>query len=171
MTRIKVDADFSQVTADFKAMSRRSLNFDVPFRWFAKELQILHMQNFVTRGSVDGNVWKPLDPEYSAWKLRNYGFRGILVVDRSLRDSLTFDNSRGAVREFKRTKMRFGTNIEYAKFHQTGTRRMPERPPVIMNSVLLERLSENIAEHVTEGKTPGSRRLRTAARRFGGLFS
>lgn len=172
MTTIDIKVDFSQVSSDFRGMSRRAQNFKPAFRWFMKELQVLHMQNFRTRGAVDGSVWKPLDPEYAAWKLENYGARGILVADGSLRASLTFDNARGAIRDVRRTGMRFGTSLPYAKFHQTGTRYMPERRPLVTNQALYERLAQNMAEHVTDGGAlQGARRLRTSASRFRSLFS
>ena len=172
MTTINITLDARQVKSDFRGMSRRAQNFKPAFRWFMKELQVLHMQNFATRGATDGSVWKPLDPEYAAWKLENYGARGILVADGSLRSSLVFDNARGAVRDIRRKGMRFGTDLPYAKFHQTGTRNMPERRPLITNEALYERLAENMAEHITDGgATRGARALRTAASRFRSLFS
>ena len=169
---IEVSADFSQVVSDFRGMSRRSRNFKPAFRWFMKELQALHMQNFRTNGAVDGSVWKPLDPEYAAWKLENYGARGILVADGSLRASLVFDNSRGAIREVRRTGMRFGTSLPYAQFHQIGTRDMPKRRPLVTNQAAIERLAENIAEHITDGVgRRGARALRNVASRFRTVFS
>lgn len=150
--RITIKVDDSGPQRRLRGMTRRMRNFKPVFRWAFKELQLAHRLNFQSKGAVGGQVWAPLDPEYAAWKLENYGANGILVRTGDLQRSLTFDNARGAVREIRRTKARFGTSIPYARFHQTGTRNMPERPPIVNPEVLQSRLADRMATYIVEGR-------------------
>jgi len=149
--KIRVSADTSQVNRRYRAMTKRLTNFRPVFRWAFKELQALHRTNFELEGALDGRPWAPLDPQYASWKLENYGAKGILVRTGDLRDSLVFDNARGAVREIRRQSATFGTEIEYAKFHERGTTKMPRRSPILDNRFLTEVMSQKIANYIVEG--------------------
>lgn len=143
--------DTSALRRRFAAMSRRSQDFRPVFKWVLKELQKAHLANFTREGTVDGAPWKPLDPQYASWKLSNYGANGILVADGSLRRSLTVDSSRGAVRDVGFRTATFGTQIPYAKFHQSGTRFMAERKPVFLPSLMPNQTATVVGEYIVHG--------------------
>lgn len=152
MARIrKIDVDTSALKRRFNAMSRRSRDFDPVFRWVFQSLQRAHMMNFATEGATHGGPWKPLDPQYASWKLENYGAHGILVREGDLRSSLTIENSRGAIREIRKTSATFGTKIPYATFHKTGTRKMAKREPLFIPNLMANRTANVVAEYIVHG--------------------
>lgn len=148
---VKVTVDSRSAQNRFRGMIRRMQSFKPVFRWAFKEIQAAHAANFATNGAVDGSPWKPLDPQYAAWKIENYGANGILVRTGELRSSLTIDNARGAIREIRRQSATFGTDIPYAKFHQRGTQNMPERPPIISNDLVYAGIGDKLAEYIVDG--------------------
>jgi phage gpG-like protein len=74
--------------------------------------------------------WAALSPAYEEWKGRNYPGQPILVRTGALRDALTMSEGSHALRDFGRQTFNYGTSgLPYASFHQSGTARMPDRPP------------------------------------------
>jgi len=143
--------DTSSVRRRFAAMTRRSRDFRPVFRWVMQELQKAHRDNFRTQGSTSGFPWQPLDPQYSSWKIENYGAKGILVREGSLQRSLTMNSGRGAIRDIGLRTAEFGTRIPYAKFHQTGTSKMAKREPVFLPRMMAERTGGVVAEYIVHG--------------------
>lgn len=82
-------------------------------------------EQFDTEGAHGGKAWAPLSPAYAAWKAQHYPGRPILVLTGQMRSSLT--GGRGVVIP-ERHELTFGTPVSYARYHQTGTPRMPSRP-------------------------------------------
>ena len=75
--------------------------------------------------------WAQLSAQYAAWKEDNYPGQPLLVATGALRDALTVDGSAHALRDYSASMFNFGTQgLDYASFHQTGTSRMPARPPL-----------------------------------------
>ena len=138
----------------FKKMFRRAEDFRPIFRWARDELERSNRQNFATSGTASGRPWSPLDTEYSRWKLANAGPKPLLVFDGTLRRSLT--SLRGRPNEIDKKKAVFGTDIEYAKFHQFGTRKMPQRKIVFVPPFFAEEMAARIANYVVNGEL-GSR--------------
>ena len=148
--RIK-SVDTSRLRRRFNAMSRRSQNFKPVFRWMMQQLQEAHRENFRTAGGSSGFRWQPLDPQYASWKLENYGVRGILVRTGDLRDSLTMNSGRGAVRDIGLRTAEFGTTIGYAKFHQAGTANMAQRKPLFLPRLMANRTGHAVGEYILHG--------------------
>lgn len=74
--------------------------------------------------------WAALSAAYAAWKEGVYPGQPLLVATGALRDALTVPTSAHALRDYSSAQFNFGTaGLEYASFHQTGTSRMPARPP------------------------------------------
>lgn len=74
--------------------------------------------------------WAQLSPAYEEWKGQNYPGKPILERTGALKDALTDSSASHAFRDFSTTEFNFGTaGLEYASFHQSGTGRMPDRPP------------------------------------------
>lgn len=161
----KVDA--RAVKRRLRGMRRRSRDFRNVFRWALMELERAHNENFSARGTLAGPAWQPLDSEYAAWKLDNYGANGILVREGDMRSSLSDWNSRGAIRDVGRKSATFGTDIGYAAFHQAGTRDMPQRKIVFVPRRFAFHMAEAAAERVVYGGEVGE----TYTRLRNGLFS
>jgi phage gpG-like protein len=75
-------------------------------------------------------TWPALSPGYAKWKAKNYPGKPILTRTGALRESLTSKSGAAAIYEPEPQQLTLGTRIKYAEFHQTGTSRMPARPPV-----------------------------------------
>jgi len=91
-------------------------------RVLARHLQL----QFDTEGvHLTGRPWAPLSPRYLAWKIRNG------LDPRKLRATgsmeRTFTGSPFPIEVYGPTSARFGSDDPKAKFHQSGTRFMPQR--------------------------------------------
>ena len=81
------------------------------------------------RGPTAG-AWAALSSQYEAWKEGAHPGQPILVATGGLREALTVDGSAHALRDYSSSQFNYGTQgLDYASFHQTGTARMPPRPP------------------------------------------
>lgn len=73
--------------------------------------------------------WAALSKRYAEWKAVHYPGKPTLERTGKLKAALTGPGA-NAMRTVTRDSMAFGTvGVEYASFHQTGTRWMPSRPP------------------------------------------
>jgi phage gpG-like protein len=80
-------------------------------------------------GGPNRGAWVPLSPGYEAWKQTHYPGKPILQRTGVMMDALTKDGG-NSLRVENGNDFNFGTQgVEYASFHQTGTRGMPDRPP------------------------------------------
>jgi len=87
-------------------------------------------RQFAAEGGGPSGPWAPLSEAYEAWKTDRFPGQPILVATGALREALTDSVSQQAWREWSASAFSFGTaGVEYASFHQTGTGRMPARPP------------------------------------------
>lgn len=82
-------------------------------------------EQFDTEGGRTGG-WAPLSEKYAADKIRRFGSQPILVASGNLKESLT-GGSGMIARQEGNESLRFGTQLGYGSFHQTGTSRMPRR--------------------------------------------
>jgi phage gpG-like protein len=78
--------------------------------------------------------WKPLSKKYAAWKRAHYGNLPKLVITGAMRDAFTWQTT-------PRT-LRIENNVSYWTYHQTGTRKMPARPPLNVRVQDREKLNE-----------------------------
>ncbi len=83
---------------------------------------------FVSQGSSNaGGAWNPLSAKYLKRKVKKFGNRPILEATRKLRKSLTNPRADGSVVVIEPTEFAIGTSLTYAKYHQFGTSKMPQR--------------------------------------------
>lgn len=127
--RIHISVDDGGLQEKLLGMSARAKNYYVPLRASGERVKEMARANFVSEGGASGG-WAPLQPEYAAWKARNYGPLPILVRTGALAESIV--GARGVPVEVDSHKMDVRLpEIKYAKFHQYGTREMPARPLVM----------------------------------------
>ena len=87
-------------------------------------------KQFDSEGSGARGSWAPLSEKYAAWKSTHYPGMPILQATGTMKDALTNSASPYAHREVSGNDFNFGTSgLDYASYHQTGTSRMPDRPP------------------------------------------
>jgi phage gpG-like protein len=75
-------------------------------------------------------AWAALSPAYAEWKSKHYPGAPILQLTGRLHGSLVDGSHAEAIEIFDRTYLFVGSEVEYAGYHQSGTGRMPRRPPI-----------------------------------------
>ena len=126
-------------------MLLRSKTFEPIFIKAKKKLEAANVANFTAQGLPVGG-WAPLDPTYAAWKMARFPGRPMLIGDGSLFRSVA-NLSRG-VSSFGPTRAEFGTNVEYAKFHQYGTSKMPKRKIIFEPAGFAKSTAQDAARYV-----------------------
>lgn len=138
--RVDVDCDAGKALARLQAMQNRSVNFVPVFNEARGMLERANAENFTTGGLPVGG-WKPRKDFY-AWPM--------MIRSGKLFSSLA--NLRGAPNVVTPMYAQFGTKVEYAKFHQYGTTKMPARKVVFDPPGFSRELSEKAAAYVVRGR-------------------
>jgi phage gpG-like protein len=146
---IRVTVEASRAIRYLRDMESRAKDFKPVFRWAKRELQKANRDNFAKSGLPVGG-WSPLDGNYGAWKSTNFPGRPIMQATGRLRDSLT--RLDGPANRIGLTDAEFGTDVEYAQFHQYGTTRMPKRQIVFEPKGFARTLAEHTGEHIVYGR-------------------
>ena len=154
MASIKITVDAKKAIARMVVMKKRA-NDMRPVLWRAKQwLRFANEENFRQAGLPSGG-WSPLDPQYSAWKnLREPGAGTMIRTGRLFRSLTSLDAPPNKIDVMEAT---FGTKVEYAKFHQYGTTRMPKRKVVYEPLGFASRFGEVAATYVCHGNTAAVR--------------
>lgn len=114
-------------------------------------------KQFGDEGSGSTGSWAALSPEYAAWKEKYFPGEPILQRTRALVAGLTDSSSSTARRDISSDAMIFGTSgVSYASFHQTGTKKMPARPPLDMGEDFEASLQAAVMAGVREAVRAGS---------------
>lgn len=127
---MRISFDFygdQQIDRVLDRMADRVEDASPAFEELADRFAAAESQQFASQGAFGGGGWAPLSPAYAAWKASR--FPGpILVRTGALKGSLT--GRPLGVEMIGAQQAVFGTNIPYAGYHQSGTSKMPARPPV-----------------------------------------
>lgn len=87
-------------------------------------------RQFDAEGGGPHGGWAELSEAYAAWKTEKFPGKPILERTGALREGLTAASTAFGVRDWSASTFNFGTvNVPYASFHQSGTSKMPVRPP------------------------------------------
>ena len=149
MLEVRVRVFAETAIKSLRAMERRAADFTPVFRWAKKELERANRDNFTASGLPVGG-WSPLNSEYGAWKAREFPGAPIMQISGKLFRSLaSLDGSPNVI---SKTKAQFGTNVEYAKFHQYGTTKMPKRQIVYQPNGFSRTLARMAGEHIVYGE-------------------
>ena len=123
----------------------------------SNELEQLHRGYFASASDPIGAPWPPLSPNTKK-QVGREGPEKILVDSGKLVDSLaglTGDSIRDLLNEGDNQGLVWGTGVDYAHFHATGTKKMPRRAPVGLNEDRVNRLAEAIADTTVGDLTRG----------------
>lgn len=146
--RVRVDSD--DAIERLKEIDDRGKNLKPVFRWAEGEIEKANRRNFGTGGQPVGN-WRRLDAQYGAWKSANFPGAPKMFRTGKLFSSLANLSSRG-ISLIADQIAEFGTDVEYAKFHQYGTEKMPKRKIVFTPREFPRQLGDKIAEYVADGR-------------------
>ena len=111
-------------------------------------------QAFAEQGAYEGNpAWAPLSPRYEAWKAKHYAGKGVL--DRTGRLRAMMEGGPGVLRDITahRMELRFGLRVgsyDLGGLHQTGTRRMPARKPLLLSRIKKSEFRHILAAHINQ---------------------
>lgn len=147
---IDIDIDVSEVKKKLDSMEDRSKDLRPVWRYAKKELEVAFSANFLSGGNLVPGGWAPLDRGYAAWKSVNHPGARKLVIDGTLFRSVA-DLDDPAVNKIEKRSAQFGTNVEYAKFHQYGTSKMPARQIIFEPIGFRRDISEKIENYVANG--------------------
>lgn len=146
---ISVKVDISEPMDKFKKMEDRSKDFTPVWRWAKRSLERSFSENFRGGGSLVGG-WDPLDVGYASWKRKNHPGNPRLRISGKLFRSIR--NLDGGVNKINKLNATFGTDVEYAKFHQYGTTKMPARPIVFVPDQFASDLGQKMENYVVNGR-------------------
>ncbi len=115
-------------------------------------IQDWEREMYLGQHGPNGAAWAPLSPVTIARKEHS----AILVDTGRMFESLTTPNgTEDTVWITGPTWLTFGTEVPYAHFHQTGTKRMPARPHVGVNEATVtligQRLADAVAARINQG--------------------
>lgn len=139
-----------EVEAKLIAMQLRSTNFSPVFAKAKLELSAASASNFSLGGLPSGG-WSPLSPQYAAWKLTRFPGAPPLVRSGRLAASLS-GGTADSIFSVTPTKMQIGTRLEYAKFHQYGTTKMPKRKIVFEPAGFAKSVGSSSASWIAKGE-------------------
>lgn len=141
--RVSVDDDDAQIVLG--QILIRSRSYRPVFEKSRLYLEAANAANF-TAGGLPVGGWAPLSPRYAAWKATHYGFAPLMVRTGALAADLA--SLRGAPNKIGDKEAEFGTNLDYAGFHQTGTFNMPKRQVVYEPAGFTLKVERDIVDHL-----------------------
>lgn len=138
-----------QAIVRLEGIKQRLENQQVPLRQARAMLAAANAKNFSSNGLPVGG-WAPLDAEYGAWKSRRYPGAPPMVANGKLfRSLIALDG--GSMNIVSPKSATYGTDVEYAKFHQYGTRKMPKRKIVFEPVGFAAELGQIMAKWTARG--------------------
>lgn len=97
-------------------------------------------EQFRSEGSAGSSgKWKPLSKAYAARKLKQYGAKPILERTGRLMKSLTGETG-DTVYQPTKSELAIGTSVPYARHHQRGGGRLPQRKPISLSETQRRRM-------------------------------
>jgi phage gpG-like protein len=152
MYKLKITCNAKADIQMLDRMEKRAKDFRPVFKWAKQEIQKANAANFTSSGLPVGG-WSPLSPRYGAWKATHFPGAPIMVRTGALFRSLT--NLRGAPNVIGKNFAVFGTDVEYAKFHQYGTTKMAKRQIVFEPTGFEAQLTLRAVEHIENDAVGG----------------
>ena len=150
-TYIHIKVDAKKAIKRMVDMKRRGKDFAPVFKEARSGLEAWNSANFTQNGVPSGSPWNALHASTLQWKAMHYPGTTPMVRTGKLFRSLT--SLKGPANSIGGNEAEFGTNIEYAKFHQYGTSKMPKRKIVYEPKQFAERLAILAADYVSDGRT------------------
>lgn len=106
------------------------------------------VDQFVSEGALTGDRWAPLSPAYEIWKRKHFPGAGILMRSGQLKDSLMGSDAPGAIFRATSDSLEIGTSVGHGRYHQLGTRRLPQRPPLRVDQAFVTNIGRSLNKYV-----------------------
>lgn len=107
-------------------------------------------KQFSSQGRAYSGGWKPLAPATKRYKARRGLDPRILHATLRLRKSWTTKGHPDNVYRATADEMFFGSRTPYARYHQLGTSRMPQRRPFQLDDGVRRRIVKTLQAHLVE---------------------
>ncbi len=108
-----------------------------------QEFYKIQKEHFAAEGNGKTGKFAALSPAYKKVKQAKYGNAPILQASKRLYKSLTSGGGEAIIEEGPQ-EMVLGTSVPYAGYHQSGTGKMPARPPIDLTDEHEKRLTEPV---------------------------
>ena len=120
----------------------------------ADDFREMIARQFASEGRAEGTPWAARKSVGAVHELpttqRAIHESPLLVRTGALQRSLTVRGAAGHVERLEAQSLAIGTSLPYALFHQTGTRRMPARPIIVLSGARSERWVEIVRGGIEE---------------------
>jgi phage gpG-like protein len=136
---VDIEVDDAKTRQRLRMMEVRSKNFTPVFERAKQELERSNRTNFLSNGLPVGG-WKPRTAVYAWPIMRRTG---------KLFNSLA--NLAGPENVVTPMAAQFGTDVEYAKFHQYGTEKMAKRQILFTPRTFAENVASEAGAWVSRG--------------------
>jgi phage gpG-like protein len=113
----------------------------------ADDFREMMARQFASEGRAEGTPWPELSP---ATLRRRRARTPILYKTGALLRSLGEPGAAGHVEELEGYSLTLGSRLPYALYHQTGTRRLPARPIIVLSGARSERWTEIVRQQIAE---------------------
>jgi phage gpG-like protein len=113
----------------------------------ADDLREMIARQFASEGRAEGAPWAKLAPSTLR---RRRASTPILYETGALLRSLGEPGAAGHVEELEGYSLTLGSRLPYALYHQTGTRRMPARPIIVLSGARSERWTEIVRREIEQ---------------------
>jgi phage gpG-like protein len=150
---IDISVDISEALDELSQVAARAADVRPVMERARGKMGEIEGAIFASQGASVGG-WAPLSPGYALWKAAHYPGSPPMVQSGELLADLT--SLRGPGNDVDADGATFVTNIEYAKYHVTGTRHMPARqlwPD--QGDAVTEIFGRWIAEQIDDWVDPG----------------
>lgn len=144
-----------RVSARLSTIMRRNEDYRRVWPRVERYIRSTTRRQFTSYGAFLGRPWKPLQPNYRAWKVKHGYSPHILVKTGKMKKGLT-SFPMDFRRHYKKSA-RFGTNSKIAVYHQHGTRRngkrhLPARPMLKATKRVRIDVKNIVRDYLIDGK-------------------
>jgi hypothetical protein len=133
--RVSVEG-LTGVKEHFEEMRQRAQDVSPAWEEFLNWWVVTNVEQFTSRGARWRTPWKPLAPSTVSEKRRAGYLSEPLVRTTRLRNAMT--RRPLEVERVSATDVEAGTDLYYAKYHQSGTRYMPARKLINAEAIARE---------------------------------
>ena len=141
-----------QVSRELLRFSGRATNAAPAFAMIADDMREIIDKQFETEGKRSSGGWAPLALSTIDSKARAGLDPRILHATLDLRRSLTEKDDSAHFEHITPVSLTLASQVEYGKYHQTGTLKMPRRRPVEFTEVDRQHFVKTLQRWIVEGK-------------------
>jgi phage gpG-like protein len=151
--RFEGGRDGSDITRKLRAMAENGEDLTPVWPRVQRYISEVEGEQFETKGARLGTPWKPLTPEYRAWKIKRGDPNQPLVLTGSLRDSF-MGKGRWAIRDWRTSSAKFGSRHPLAHIHSKGTDggKIPARPILRATPEMKKHIKKIVRDHVMDDR-------------------